>query len=113
MKYKTEDGINVCKMLEPILNKLDCHVGLLGSLVYKGYSDKDIDIAIYSRVIYQKINIVNLVRVLSDAGVIFDPDNSSNSSSPGLIRAEILGFNVDLFIMDKIEIDPPFNPFNR
>lgn len=47
MKYVLQDGVEVASTLEPIFAEIGLHLAIGGSLVYRGGSDKDIDIFIY------------------------------------------------------------------
>jgi hypothetical protein len=47
MKYTLEDGIRLCRELEPAFREIGMHIGLTGSLMYRGASEKDIDIVVY------------------------------------------------------------------
>lgn len=45
--YTTQDAIEIAQRLEPIFAKLNLHIAIGGSCVYRGYSEKDIDVFIY------------------------------------------------------------------
>lgn len=47
--WTTEEGIALCKLLEPIAEVHNCHVALTGGLCYKEGPRKDCDVAIYIR----------------------------------------------------------------
>lgn len=42
-----QDGIEIAKLLEPLFRTKDRHIALGGSCLYKGTSEKDVDIIIY------------------------------------------------------------------
>lgn len=47
MKYTTQDALDIARQLEPLLVPHGIHVAIGGSLVYRGDSEKDIDIFLY------------------------------------------------------------------
>ncbi len=107
-KFELEDGICICKLLEPVLCEQGLHCALAGSLVYKGWSNKDIDIFIYPHecndiksISYDEIWKA-LYKVFKDR---IKEKYGGGTSYNGLIKAEIIGkkktYIVDFFIINK------------
>jgi len=47
MSFSLQDGVNLCRLIEPTLSSLGYHCALHGSTLYKGESEKDIDVIVY------------------------------------------------------------------
>lgn len=48
MRYFLQDAVRIAKALEaPIFEKFKLHIAIGGSCVYRGHSDKDVDIFLY------------------------------------------------------------------
>jgi hypothetical protein len=47
IQWNREQAMDVIEGLEPVMSELGAHVGLTGSILYKGQSEKDLDLIIY------------------------------------------------------------------
>lgn len=48
MKYTIQDAVDAARLIEPELARRGLHVAIGGSLMYRGDSEKDIDLIVYS-----------------------------------------------------------------
>lgn len=105
VKYDLEDGINICKYIEPILAENGLHCALAGSLVYKGWSNKDIDIFIYNHR-PSDVESTHPIKVTALLKEIFKKrieltDNSTGTNYADLIKAKVKGqakvYTIDFF----------------
>jgi hypothetical protein len=101
--YTLVEGIAVCKEIEELIKPLGCHCGLGGSLMYRGYSTKDIDVLIYPRS-KAKIDKLAVVHALAKAGYKF---NNHSSSVRGSVEFDVevmkspKGERVDIFFLQR------------
>lgn len=100
-KYFLLDGLNIIRELEGLFSYNGLHLALAGSLVYKGVSNKDIDIIVYphkSGIMPNKNHVCNL---LERAG--FNPSNHFGTSENDFIckysKDEKI---IDFFLMGKM-----------
>lgn len=68
MKITLQQAVEVCQHLEPRLAEIGFHCGLTGGCLYRGGSDKDVDIIIYPHDPANKQPDETLQRVLTEAG---------------------------------------------
>ena len=71
MKHNINEAVEICTYLEPILAKVGYHCGLTGSCLYKGGSDKDIDVILYPHKPSVTLKYRDLRKVLLDAQIEF------------------------------------------
>lgn len=108
-KFELEDGLRLCRVLEPILVENGLHCALAGSLVYKGWSDKDIDIFIYNHdpkdVKSTEPDIVLSILKIAFKKRIELNEGQTGTKYDGIIKAKVIGktktYIVDFFIITK------------
>jgi predicted nucleotidyltransferase len=61
-------AIELCVELWPLFEKHKWHIGLTGSCLYKGYSEKDIDLIAYPHTWAQELPTESLLTILEDIG---------------------------------------------
>ena len=108
MKYRLEDGHNVCMKLEPELAKIGLHAAIGGSLAYRGDSEKDIDIILYPHNREVKVDRFDVADLLEKNGYEaykFDPTTST--CVPDVLPTEDeRGQRVDFFFMQRGDLFP-------
>lgn len=100
-KYTTQDALDICVNLEPIMASIGYHCGIGGSLVYRGWSNKDIDIIIYTHQSDADCDRSKIVNVLRSEG-FKEPSDDFNASTmiPDVWSAEDnTGRRIDFFFM--------------
>ena len=99
MKHTTEEAVRLATYLEPILAKVGYHCGITGSTLYKGGSNKDIDVIIYPHNPKNRLNDGQLQHVLIDAGFGFSPYcHDSKRYERCVWKGQSSNTNVDFFI---------------
>jgi len=107
-KYTTADALKIASELEPILAQNGLHVAIGGSLVYRGTSEKDIDIFIYPHSRETPMDLKVITSILNSAGYIRRVVNDETTSTmvPDVWTAsDDKGRNVDFFFMSRVERD--------
>jgi len=64
MNITLEQAIIICRDIEERLKEIDYHCGLTGSILYKGWSEKDIDIIVYPHQVKEQKTVVDILRHL-------------------------------------------------
>lgn len=105
-KITLEKSIEICREIEDKLKPISYHCGLTGSTLYKGESEKDIDIIVYP---HQISNTVSLNKILETLGVYTEMYGTQGCQKPITIRpsttdklvvvCEYKGIRIDLFVM--------------
>lgn len=104
MTYTIEHALNIARQLEPTMARYGIHVAIGGSLVYRGTSDKDIDIFLYPHDRNVDMNPNNIVKRLAEFGyVVRDQDNDSTFVPDVFVAYGPTGFKVDFFFMSRVE----------
>lgn len=97
----TEEGLSICRMIETLIKPLRAHCALTGSLLYRGDSEKDANVIIYSHDAvndpYDKQEILNAL-----SPILQQPpyQTSANYFNKDVVILEIAGTEptrVDLF----------------
>ncbi len=57
-----EKGIELCREIEDKLKKIGYHCGLTGSILYKGSSEKDVDLIVYPHKVSKQLPILDIIR---------------------------------------------------
>jgi hypothetical protein len=103
MKYRLEDGHNVCIKIELQLSKIGLHAAIGGSLAYRGDSNKDIDIILYPhnrKVLVDQYQVADLLAENGYKAVRFDAEPST--CVPDVLPTEdAKGRRVDFFFMQR------------
>jgi hypothetical protein len=103
-KLILEDGIRICRMIEQTIAPLGYHCALGGSLMYRGYSSKDIDVIIYPRN-NNPTNIIKINKALRVIGFEHTKECQTASAAPGqnvfpMYECDT-GIRVDIFYMER------------
>lgn len=101
-----EKAVEVCREIEDKLKPIGYHCGLTGSILYKGESEKDIDIIVYP---HQIKETVSLNKILDTLGVYTEMYGTQGCQKPLTIApsttdklvvvCEYKGIRVDLFVL--------------
>lgn len=63
-KITLQEGLEFCREIEERLVKIGYHCGLTGSILYKGESEKDIDIIIYPHQVSKQLPVNHILGVI-------------------------------------------------
>lgn len=102
MNYNTEDAVNLCIRLEPVVSRHGYHLAIGGSLAYRGTSTKDIDILIYPHNSGMECGRAHLIALLKSHGFT---ELERNSELPATAIPDVWksmstnGKRVDFFFM--------------
>lgn len=97
MEITLDDAIRICREMEELLKPIGYHCGLTGSTLYKGRSEKDVDIIVYPHQISQQIATVIILETL---GVFTRSVQDEASCKDKMIAVcEYKGMRVDLFFL--------------
>lgn len=111
MIYTAIDALKLAAELEPILSAQGYHVAIGGSCVYRGYSEKDMDILIYphgKQTSMERADIDKIKTILACLGFLprIDPNSPNAGESSGLagvtVTDDAKGRRVDFFIMTRV-----------
>jgi hypothetical protein len=101
-----QEGIEICREIEPLLVNIDYHCALGGSLLYRGTSTKDIDIFIYPHQIKRQMNALkitkHLVNNLKDSVITEDRvgyGDKENYRDKRVIKILYKNRRIDLFFI--------------
>jgi len=107
-----EDGIRICRLIEQAIVPVRYHCALGGSLMYRGHSEKDVDVIIYPRN-NGPIDIKAVERVLIKNGFEHAPEHQTASQHPGQNVFPMIsetGIRVDMFYVERPSIQIDFEP---
>lgn len=88
--WKLEDGVRLIRALEPYMRQIGAHVGVTGGVLFKGSSQKDLDVIVYPHTTAKPPTLEEVEGVLRGVGLSNLPDeghqpgvsNRSLSSRP-------------------------------
>lgn len=98
--WEIEDGLQLSKLIERAVVPLRAHVALAGSVLYRGWSDKDIDIIIYQHDKSDPYSRDEINQALVNMG--FDPMVQLAGVYPGdktVYTSSYRGKRVDVFYL--------------
>lgn len=103
MKYTLQHAVNIAEKLEPHMADIGLHVAIGGSCVYRGGSDKDIDIFLYPHSREVEICRLAIARKLLDLGFEARKKDADSTGVPDvLVTAEnATGYKVDFFFLER------------
>ena len=79
-----EKAVEVCREIEDKLKPIGYHCGLTGSILYKGESEKDIDIIVYP---HQIKETVSLNKILDTLGVYTEMYGTQGCQKPSCVSS--------------------------
>jgi hypothetical protein len=97
MIWTQKEAINLCRKIEKVCPKCDCHVALTGGLLYKDGNRKDLDILFYRVRQATKINTEELWDALEDIGI-----GISESKTGWCVKANYEGLPIDMFFPEEL-----------
>lgn len=107
MKITLEQAIDICRELESKLDPIGYHCGLTGSTLYKGESEKDIDIIIYPHQVSKQIPLREIIKTIGFGTNMYPsqgyyiPEKVTPSTTDKLVVVgEYKGIRVDLFFLN-------------
>lgn len=99
MSFTLQDGVDLIRIVEPILIEIGYHCALHGSVLYKGASEKDIDIIIYPHKIDSLKPEAEIFTVLLAVGITPTFDHPRSKCDKVIWPCSAQGRRVDLFFM--------------
>lgn len=104
MKFHTSNAVEIAASLEPVLSQHGFHVGIGGSLAYRGDSEKDIDIIIYPHSRDVVMDLPFIISLLSSAGYWQRTDKKDSTVVPDVwVTTNVKRQNVDFFFMSRVD----------
>lgn len=102
-----EDAVGILLQIEKVVADLGAHTALTGSCLYKGKSDKDIDIIIYPHATndpYRKDEILQAIKDIGKLGVVNHKGWWYFQTTRPYVDKDVViinfdGFRVDLFFL--------------
>lgn len=67
--FDTIEGIQICRQIEKFVSEVGLHCGLTGSVLYKGSSEKDLDVIIYPHQVSNPISKEVAKKALAKIGI--------------------------------------------
>lgn len=103
MPYTTLDAVEIARKLEPEASKWGLHIAIGGSCVYRGWSEKDIDVFIYPHNRQVVIDRQQIAIWLSTLGYDFrEPDKCSTKIADVYVTTcRTTGRRVDFFFLER------------
>lgn len=107
MKYAITDAVRIATALEPEMSAIGMHVAIGGSVVYRGGSDKDIDVFFYPHSKKVAIDRSQIVSLLSANGFKSrKPDDESTQVPDVHVTDEVAtGNKVDFFFLERHTVE--------
>lgn len=101
--YTTQDAIEIAQKLEPVFAAINLHIAIGGSCVYRGHSEKDIDVFIYPHSRQTSIDRSHIASVLLNEGYLArTPDNEATKIADVYVtKCERTGRRVDFFFLER------------
>lgn len=67
--WNLNEGVEFIRNLELVLDKIGYHSGLTGSVLYKGFSEKDLDVMVYPHKTTNEKTVEEVLTVLEVASI--------------------------------------------
>ena len=104
MMYTLQDAVAIAKQLEaPVYARFGLHIAIGGSCVYRGTSEKDVDIFLYPHARDVQIDRVQIMAWLTEQG--FPPretlDDDHTQVPDVLVPRTAAGVKVDFFFLER------------
>jgi predicted nucleotidyltransferase len=106
MKISLEKAIEIVREIEQNLSPFGYHCGLTGSTLYKGESEKDIDIIVYPHQVSETIPLNSVVEasgvessMYSTNGHLKPKEISPSTTDKLVVVGTYKGYRIDLFIL--------------
>jgi hypothetical protein len=108
MKYTLAELCELGAKLEPFMREIGVHVALGGSCMYRGHSDKDMDVILYphERAINKRAAIVELERIGFRGRFRIGPAPDCTECPDVWVAETSKGRRVDFFFMDRAAFIP-------
>ena len=101
MKITPRDAVAIIRHLEPFAAAAGFHTALTGSVLYKGESEKDVDVIIYQHDHAEEVNDDRVYRLLVDAGFFIKKKHEPDDTPYNLRQVwqtDFKGTRVDIFL---------------
>ena len=100
MSFSLQDGVNLCRLIEPTLAGLGYHCALHGSTLYKGESEKDIDVIIYPHHVNVRKPHWEIFTALREAhGISPSFENPHSKADKEIWPCSVEGHRIDFFFL--------------